>query len=416
MALCDSCHRNPVSILCYTDNAKLCYACDLSLHSMSFTRQHNRVWLCEVCTAAPAVVHCEMDAANMCTTCDELIHGSNILAAMHVRQPVELSKRYLAREGPPGGSVPATASLDPVGAPIAQPPSSDANAMSKRSASTANLVMVEGLNTFVAQKVNKVEIQDYRRQCEEVLKLNPEMFQHAANSMQPRTLVPPAQAEKILQNRETQSIRMPLPLMMEQADLRGLSDLKLAELQQGLAGGRTNLDSWAPANLNPMWKAPTNVESASAILREACNGLGEPDIVDQLLQGLGEQMQQATFMASTATVEQKGFGEQQQNKGTLYAGEDADMGGTEAAGPSDTFVMPASVLHVGNAQPLDREARVNRYREKRKNRKFQKTIRYASRAMYAGNRPRVKVIEELLFCWSIPSRILLSNSAWLQFS
>ncbi|XP_074302619.1 zinc finger protein CONSTANS-LIKE 2-like isoform X2 [Silene latifolia] len=40
--------------------------------------------------------------------------------------------------------------------------------------------------------------------------------------------------------------------------------------------------------------------------------------------------------------------------------------------------------------PLDREARVMRYREKKKNRKFEKTIRYASRKAYAETRPRIK--------------------------
>ncbi|CAN8252238.1 unnamed protein product [Cochlearia groenlandica] len=38
----------------------------------------------------------------------------------------------------------------------------------------------------------------------------------------------------------------------------------------------------------------------------------------------------------------------------------------------------------------EREARVMRYREKRKNRKFEKTIRYASRKAYAELRPRIK--------------------------
>ncbi|KAK1391590.1 Zinc finger protein like [Heracleum sosnowskyi] len=49
--------------------------------------------------------------------------------------------------------------------------------------------------------------------------------------------------------------------------------------------------------------------------------------------------------------------------------------------------------NTGNGQVLvamDREARVMRYREKRKNRKFQKTIRYASRKAYAETRPRIK--------------------------
>jgi hypothetical protein len=37
-----------------------------------------------------------------------------------------------------------------------------------------------------------------------------------------------------------------------------------------------------------------------------------------------------------------------------------------------------------------REARLMRYREKRKNRRFEKTIRYASRKAYAESRPRIK--------------------------
>ncbi|KAL6544244.1 hypothetical protein OROGR_010741 [Orobanche gracilis] len=39
---------------------------------------------------------------------------------------------------------------------------------------------------------------------------------------------------------------------------------------------------------------------------------------------------------------------------------------------------------------VEREARVLRYREKRKNRKFEKTIRYASRKAYAETRPRIQ--------------------------
>ena len=38
----------------------------------------------------------------------------------------------------------------------------------------------------------------------------------------------------------------------------------------------------------------------------------------------------------------------------------------------------------------EREARLMRYREKRKIRRFEKTIRYASRKAYAETRPRVK--------------------------
>ncbi|KAG6466127.1 zinc finger protein CONSTANS-LIKE 5-like [Zingiber officinale] len=42
------------------------------------------------------------------------------------------------------------------------------------------------------------------------------------------------------------------------------------------------------------------------------------------------------------------------------------------------------------AEQMDRVTRVMRYREKRKNRRFEKTIRYASRKAYAETRPRIK--------------------------
>ncbi|XP_050372857.1 zinc finger protein CONSTANS-LIKE 5 [Argentina anserina] len=52
--------------------------------------------------------------------------------------------------------------------------------------------------------------------------------------------------------------------------------------------------------------------------------------------------------------------------------------------------VPGTASQATQLRGVDREARVMRYREKRKNRKFQKTIRYASRKAYAETRPRIK--------------------------
>ncbi|XP_078434034.1 zinc finger protein CONSTANS-LIKE 3-like [Wolffia australiana] len=57
-----------------------------------------------------------------------------------------------------------------------------------------------------------------------------------------------------------------------------------------------------------------------------------------------------------------------------------------AGAPGMVVQAPPAQAAVG----LDREARVMRYREKRKNRRFEKTIRYASRKAYAETRPRIK--------------------------
>jgi hypothetical protein len=57
---------------------------------------------------------------------------------------------------------------------------------------------------------------------------------------------------------------------------------------------------------------------------------------------------------------------------------------TDGAVAAGGMVAAAPVTGEG------REARLMRYREKRKNRRFEKTIRYASRKAYAESRPRVK--------------------------
>ncbi|GKF27515.1 zinc finger protein CONSTANS-LIKE 4-like protein, partial [Tanacetum coccineum] len=59
----------------------------------------------------------------------------------------------------------------------------------------------------------------------------------------------------------------------------------------------------------------------------------------------------------------------------------ADVSNNHHHNQSSTEVYPTPLMG------LDREARVLRYKEKRKNRKFEKTIRYASRKAYAETRP-----------------------------
>ncbi|KAG6424028.1 hypothetical protein SASPL_114437 [Salvia splendens] len=64
----------------------------------------------------------------------------------------------------------------------------------------------------------------------------------------------------------------------------------------------------------------------------------------------------------------------------------------EASDKRGTIELFTSPLIEAPSQlsQMDREARVLRYKEKKKTRKFEKTIRYASRKAYAETRPRIK--------------------------
>uniref|UniRef100_J3MGF5 CCT domain-containing protein n=1 Tax=Oryza brachyantha TaxID=4533 RepID=J3MGF5_ORYBR len=61
-----------------------------------------------------------------------------------------------------------------------------------------------------------------------------------------------------------------------------------------------------------------------------------------------------------------------------------DVGVVPEPGETRTAALAPAAMGEG------REARLMRYREKRKNRRFEKTIRYASRKAYAETRPRIK--------------------------
>ncbi|CAO2037384.1 unnamed protein product [Urochloa humidicola] len=65
-----------------------------------------------------------------------------------------------------------------------------------------------------------------------------------------------------------------------------------------------------------------------------------------------------------------------------------DVGAVPERGDGGLVMAAGKVAAAAPAE--SREARLMRYREKRKNRRFEKTIRYASRKAYAESRPRVK--------------------------
>ncbi|CAN6232413.1 unnamed protein product [Urochloa humidicola] len=75
---------------------------------------------------------------------------------------------------------------------------------------------------------------------------------------------------------------------------------------------------------------------------------------------------------------------------------DHSMSHSHSVSSSEVAVVPDALAAGGAAaapvasRGKEREARLMRYREKRKNRRFDKTIRYASRKAYAETRPRIK--------------------------
>jgi hypothetical protein len=120
-----------------------------------------------------------------------------------------------------------------------------------------------------------------------------------------------------------------------------------------------------------------------------------------------QQQQQQQHMMAAAAHHHAAQQHQAQTQQVVFGGSAHDHGSSSMMSPmasgttTHTGARAAAaaagsasvrIVRYGDAagESLSRAERVARYREKRKNRKFEKTIRYASRKAYAEVRPRIK--------------------------
>ncbi|KAM0850204.1 hypothetical protein ACQ4PT_053230 [Festuca glaucescens] len=88
-ALCDFCGEQRPTIYCRSDEASLCLSCDRSVHSANtLSRRHTRTLLCDRCASQPAEVRCLEENASLCQNCDWNSHGATSSAAGHKRQTI----------------------------------------------------------------------------------------------------------------------------------------------------------------------------------------------------------------------------------------------------------------------------------------------------------------------------------------
>ncbi|KAL3655921.1 hypothetical protein CASFOL_000317 [Castilleja foliolosa] len=90
MVACDFCSQRAAVLYCRADSAKLCLLCDQHVHSANaLSKKHLRSQICDNCAAEPASVRCATDGLVLCQECDWDAHGSCLASAAHERCPVE---------------------------------------------------------------------------------------------------------------------------------------------------------------------------------------------------------------------------------------------------------------------------------------------------------------------------------------
>ncbi|KAJ0986586.1 hypothetical protein J5N97_004942 [Dioscorea zingiberensis] len=102
---CDACRGAPCAVFCRADEAYLCASCDESVHAANrVASRHERVWVCQGCERAPAELTCRADNAALCAACDAEVHSANPLARRHHRVPnipIQSGRLVLGPDFPP---------------------------------------------------------------------------------------------------------------------------------------------------------------------------------------------------------------------------------------------------------------------------------------------------------------------------
>ncbi|CAN6992350.1 hypothetical protein IGI04_003980 [Brassica rapa subsp. trilocularis] len=92
--MCDFCGEQRSMVYCRSDAACLCLSCDRSIHSANaLSKRHSRTLVCERCNAQPATVRCVEERVSLCQNCDWSGHNnnnnnSNSLSSHHKRQSI----------------------------------------------------------------------------------------------------------------------------------------------------------------------------------------------------------------------------------------------------------------------------------------------------------------------------------------
>ncbi|KAL1817983.1 hypothetical protein ACET3Z_020557 [Daucus carota] len=87
--MCDFCGEQRSMVYCRSDAACLCLSCDRSVHSANaLSRRHSRTLVCERCNLQPAFVRCVEENLSFCQNCDWKAHGSSNSGTAHRTQAV----------------------------------------------------------------------------------------------------------------------------------------------------------------------------------------------------------------------------------------------------------------------------------------------------------------------------------------
>ncbi|KAL3532873.1 hypothetical protein ACH5RR_006394 [Cinchona calisaya] len=352
---CDYCNSASALLFCLTDSAFLCLACDAKMHGANkIASRHERVWMCEVCEQAPASVTCKADAAALCVTCDRDIHSANPLARRHERSPV-VPFYYTAEEAVVKSTfLPAAAAANNNNINMVNCSCTDRDD-TKLSTCVAHEIYNMSDPWISSNPMNSKVPTDGRD-----IKSVEFLFSDSNNYLD--FDYPISSAARLQQHYNSSGTDAVVPVQTTKPP---------PFLPPQLPAGHHHHSPEKHFEIDftkPNISSYTHTYTAQSLSHSVSSSSMDVGVVPD-----GSSMSEISYP----------FG---RNVRTIDVDLNGSSSGTNNNNNNNNNNQGSQQQLVG----MNREARVLRYREKRKNRKFEKTIRYASRKAYAETRPRIK--------------------------
>ncbi|MED6151846.1 Zinc finger protein CONSTANS-like [Stylosanthes scabra] len=346
--VCDTCRSAPCAVFCRADSAYLCAACDARVHAANtLASRHERVWVCEACERAPAAFLCKADAASLCSSCDADIHSANPLASRHQRVPI--GPMY----GPPSGPL-----NGPDGEFVGMVEDEEDEDDDEEEA--ASWLLLNNTNTTAAAAAatnHNNSNSSNNNQNHHHQQSNNNGFLFGGEVDEYLDLVDCNSCGDDDNNHHNNNN------IDQQFAVDGVEHHYGQQQQYG--GGQRSYGGGGGDSVVPVQHFQLGLEF------EPSNKAGY-NYSASISQSVSVSSMEVGVVPESSISNGSIMSHSRPPKGTI-----------------DLFSGPPMQM-ASHLTPMDREARVLRYREKKKTRKFEKTIRYASRKAYAETRPRIK--------------------------
>ncbi|KAL8152236.1 hypothetical protein V2J09_009996 [Rumex salicifolius] len=372
--MCDFCGMQRSMVYCQSDSAYLCLSCDRNVHSANaLSKRHSRSLVCERCNSQPAFVRCVEEKLSLCKNCDWREHSTSPSSSSHTKQ---LIRSYTGCPSAEELSAIWSFLLDdtsslPNGTTCEHGLGLLSNAENSADRGLDPVSEIDGIGAWMGSSITEFAA--------------PHSMDQPSGSgypVSPKTLYPGTKDEGSYEDELFAELDMD-ELDKNFENYEELFDLTHIPSEKALHYGGTD-------DLCMM----KGISNADSFCQGAAGAEGSSVGVLNAIQPACSNAASGDSIMSTKT-DPIGFGARQTNSGISFSG----LTGEESRGGDYQDCDASSMLLFGDPPwsipespnpSANRTNAVMRYKEKKKMRKFEKRVRYASRKERADVRKRVK--------------------------